>query len=457
MKFDFLYKIIKDKDRIKLGEEIEFKYLSDGLERIRGKAEALVFPLTTKEVSAVMKFAYDNNICVTPRGAGTGLVGATIPAKGGIVLDLSLMNKIVDLDQNNFTVTVEPGVLLKELQQFVEERGLFYPPDPGEKNASIGGNISTNAGGMRAIKYGVTRDYVRELEVTLADGRVVKLGSKTIKNSSGLDLKDLIIGSEGTIGIVTKALLKLIPKPKKNISVLIPFDSLRDGVNCVIKIIGENANPTAIEFMEKDVIVDSEKFLNLKFPCKLGEAYLLLTFDGDENFEIENSYNKVKKVALKSGALDFILLDNNEIINRTWKIRGALVTAVEAYSEQIPIDIVVPIDKIVDFIDFIKKLQKNYGIKIVSFGHAGDGNIHLCIVRNGMEEQLWNEKSHELLTELYDKTKEMNGLPSGEHGIGLSKKTYFRKVTDEINIELMKKVKEAFDQKGILNPGKVYL
>lgn len=457
MKFEFLYEIIKDKNRVKLGEEIEEKYLSDALERLKGEAEALVFPLTTEEVSAVMKFAYNNNIPVTPRGAGTGLVGATIPTKGGIVIDLSLMNRVLDLDENNFTITVEPGLLLKDLQGFVEERGLFYPPDPGEKNASIGGNISTNAGGMRAVKYGVTRDYVKELEVVFPNGSVTSLGSKTIKDSSGLDLKDLIIGSEGTLGIVTKALLKLIPRPKKNISALIPFDSLKDGVNAVIKIIKENANPTAIEFIERDVIKDAEKFLNLKFPCEVGKAYILLTFDGDEDFEIENSYSKVKKVAFESGALDFILLDNEEIINRTWRIRGALVTAVEAYSEQIPIDIVVPIDRIVDFIDFIKELQKRYGINIISFGHAGDGNIHLCIIRNGMEESKWEEKSHALLLELYNKSRELNGLPSGEHGIGLTKKVYFKKVTEEINIELMKNIKKVFDEKGILNPGKVYL
>lgn len=456
MNYNDLFHIIDDKNRIKLGKDIEDKYLSDALNRNKGEVDALVFPINTDEVSSIMKFAYENSIAVTPRGAGTGLVGATIPTKGGIILDVSLMKNILELDENTLTITVEPGILLNDLQKFVEERGLFYPPDPGEKNASIGGNISTNAGGMRAVKYGVTRDYVMGLEVVLADGSILNLGGKIIKNSSGLDIKDLIIGSEGTLGIITKAILKLIPKPKRSISTIIPFNSLEEGIDTVIKIIKKNANPTAIEFMEKDVIENAERFLNLKFPYDKGEAYLLLTFDGDEEFEIESNYNKVREAALQNNALDFILLDKKEDIERTWKIRGALVTAVEAVSEQEPIDIVVPIDRSADFINYTKAAEKEFGIKISSFGHAGDGNVHLCVIRNGMEESQWNEKSKLLLRALYRKGKELNGLPSGEHGIGLNKKPYFIDVTNEINVDYMRKIKKAFDEKGILNSGKSY-
>lgn len=457
MNYNYLYEFILDKDRVKLGKDIDEKYLSDGLNRIKGIANAIVFPLTTEEVSDVMKFAYKNNVNVTPRGAGTGLVGATIPVNGGIILDLSLMNNILELDENTLTITVEPGVLLKNLQEYVEERGLFYPPDPGEKNASIGGNISTNAGGMRAVKYGVTRDYVMSLEVVLAGGDIMNLGGKVIKNSSGLDLKNLVIGSEGTIAIITKATLKLIPKPKKSVSILVPFKSLQDATGAVIKIIKKNASPTAIEFIERDVIENAEKFLNLKFLASVGEAYLLLAFDGDEEFEIINNYNKVKKVCLENGALDFIILDKQEDIDRTWKIRGALVTAIEAVSEQEPIDIVVPINKTADFIDYTRIIEEKFGIRIRSFGHAGDGNIHLCVIRDDMEEAQWNEKSSLLLKELYKKGKELGGLPSGEHGIGLNKKPYFYQVTEDINIEYMRKIKKAFDEKGILNSNKLYI
>ena len=217
-----LYKIIKDKERVIIGN-VEDKYLTDTLCRLKGKADAVVFPLNTEEVSGILKFANENEIPVTPRGAGTNLVGSTVPLNGGIVLDLSKMNRILELDKETFTLTVEPGVLLKDVQSYVEERGLFYPPDPGEKTATIGGNISTNAGGMRAVKYGVTRDYVRGLEVVLADGQVIEIGKKVIKDSSGLSLKNLIIGSEGTLGVITKCMLKLIPKPKISLSVLVSF------------------------------------------------------------------------------------------------------------------------------------------------------------------------------------------------------------------------------------------
>ncbi|MBV4426421.1 FAD-binding oxidoreductase [Clostridium tyrobutyricum] len=456
MDFEKLSDIIKDENRIKIGTDIEDKYLSDALNRNKGKADVLIFPINTEEVSSIMKIAYENGIPVTPRGAGTGLVGATIPTRGGIILDLSLMKNIVELDENTLTVTVQPGILLVDLQKFVESKGFFYPPDPGEKNASIGGNISTNAGGMRAVKYGVTRDYVMGLEVVLADGTILNTGGKVIKNSSGLDIKDLIIGSEGTLAIITRAILKLIPKPKKSISAIIPFNSLKEGIDTVIKIIKKNANPTAIEFMESDVIENAERFLKLKFPSDRGKAYLLLTFDGDEEFEIESNYKKVKEVALENNALDFILLDKKDDIERTWKIRGALVTAVEAVSEQEPIDIVVPIDRSADFINYTKVAEKEFGIKISSFGHAGDGNVHLCVIRNGMEENLWNEKSRKLLKALYRKGKELNGLPSGEHGIGINKKPYFIDVTDKINVEYMRRIKKAFDEKGILNYGKSY-
>lgn len=456
MSYSYLFELIPDKKRVKIGADIEEKYLTDGLKRVKGSADAIVFPITTEEVSSILRFAYDNNIPVTPRGAGTGLVGATIPIRGSIVMDFSLMNNILELDENTLTVTVEPGVILKELQDYVEDKGLFYPPDPGEKTASIGGNISTNAGGMRAVKYGVTRDYVMGLEVVLANGDVLKLGGKVIKDSSGLDLKDLVIGSEGTLALVTKAILKLIPKPKSSISALVPFNSLKEGIEAVINVIKKNANPTAIEFMEKDVIENAENFLKVKFPYSKGEAYILLTFDGDEIFEIENNYNKVKEAVLEKGALEFILLDKKEDIDRTWQIRGALVTAIEAVSEQEPIDIVVPINRTADFINYTKLAEKQYGIKISSFGHAGDGNVHLCVIRNGMEEEQWKKKSKLLLRELYKKGKELQGLPSGEHGIGINKKTYFLEVTDSVNIQYMKRIKNALDEKRILNPNKVY-
>ena len=457
MIYNGLVNILKDKERIIDSDNINRDFLTDGLKRIYGEADVLVFPINTEEVSQVLKYAYKNNIKVTPRGAGTGLVGGTVPTERGIILDLSKMNKIINLDKSTFTVEVESGVVLNDLQQFVEKEGLFYPPDPGEKNATIGGNISTNAGGMRAVKYGVTRDYVRKLEVVLSNGTVINLGGDTIKNSSGLDLKDLFIGSEGTLGVITKAVLKVIPKPKKSISAIIAFNALDLGIKSVNEIIKENVNATAIEFIEKNVIENTEIYLNLKFPCSKGKAYLLLTFDGETDNEIELNYNKAKEVSMKSGAVDFIVLRNKKDINNTWQIRGALVKAVEAISEEKPVDIVVPINKIVEFIDFTKVLEENYKIQIVSFGHAGDGNIHLCVVRNGIEESLWREKSHNLLKELYSKCHELNGLTSGEHGVGITKKEYFLRNANNKNISYMREIKKVFDDKFILNNNKVYI
>ena len=451
-----LYEIIKDKERL-LIDNIEEKYLTDTLGRLKGRADAVVFPISTEEVSNIMKYAYENSMPVTPRGAGTNLVGSTVPTEGGIVLDLSKMNKILKIDKETFSAEVEPGVLLQDFQSYVENEGLFYPPDPGEKKATIGGNISTNAGGMRAVKYGVTRDYVRALEVVLANGDVVKLGENVIKDSSGLSLKNLIIGSEGTLGIITKCTLKLIPKPAISISALISFHSLQAGINTVINVIKENANATAIEFLERKVLELGEKYLNFKFPESDGKAYILLTFDGESVEEVKNNIKKVEKVAKNSGALSFLILEDEETISRVWKIRGALVKSVEAVSEQEPVDIVVPINKIAEFISYMNEVEQETKVQIVSFGHAGDGNVHLCVVRGNRDNETWEKDSHKVMNLAYKKAYELGGLPSGEHGIGITKKPYFIRKENEININMMKSIKMSLDDKNILNNNKVFI
>lgn len=451
-----LYEIIKDKDRV-ITEKIPAKYFTDTLERLTGKADAVVFPISTAEVSDILKYAYENDIPIVPRGAGTNLVGSTVPTQGGIVLDLSKMNRILELDTENFTATVEPGVVLQDFQAYVEAQGLFYPPDPGEKTATIGGNISTNAGGMRAVKYGVTRDYVRALEAVLSNGDVIEVGTKAIKDSSGLSLKHLIIGSEGTLAVITKCILKLIPKPSYSLSVLLPFDSLKSGINAVISIIKANANPTAIEFLEKKVVALGENFLKLAFPYSQAKAYILLTFDGDSMEEIRKNIEKVSQVAMKHAALTCLVLDDPETVSNVWKIRGSLVKAVEAVSEQEPVDIVVPINKTEEFIAYVNQLEMQLNIQTVSFGHAGDGNVHLCIVRGDKTEQIWQQDLDTIMNLIYAKAHELGGLPSGEHGIGISKKPYFIKQTADINIALMKQIKNALDNKNILNNHKVYL
>ena len=449
IKTDIL-QIIKDESRVVFDKQIEGRFLSDTLGRLVGKADALVFATSTEEVSALLKYADANKISVTPRGAGTNLVGSTVPQNGGIIIDFSKMNKILEFDADTFTATVESGILLKDFQAFVESKGFFYPPDPGEKSASIGGNIATNAGGMRAVKYGVTRDYVRGLEVVLADGSVTWVGSKNVKDASGLSLKNLIIGSEGTLAVITKCILKIIPKPEYSKSVLVPFADLESGISTVQKILFANANPTAVEFVERKVVELGEKFTGIKYPHPEAAAYLLLTFNGKQN-EVKENLEIIKKVVLQNGALDFVIPESPERLEEIWKVRGCLVKAVEATSEQEPVDLVVPIDKVAEFIEFVNKTQKKVGMQMVAFGHAGDGNVHLCVVRGSRSEEEWKTELQKNMECVYSKAYELGGLTSGEHGIGISKRHYFLKETKNTNLQMMNAIKTSLDPHHILN------
>lgn len=449
IKTDIL-QIIKDESRVVFDKQIEGRFLSDTLGRLVGKADALVFATSTEEVSGLLKYADANKISVTPRGAGTNLVGSTVPQNGGIIIDFSKMNKILEFDADTFTATVESGILLKDFQAFVESKGFFYPPDPGEKSASVGGNIATNAGGMRAVKYGVTRDYVRGLEVVLADGSVTWVGSKNVKDASGLSLKNLIIGSEGTLAVITKCILKIIPKPEYSKSVLVPFADLESGISTVQKILFANANPTAVEFVERKVVELGEKFTGIKYPHPEAAAYLLLTFDGKQN-EVKENLEIIKNVVLQNGALDFVIPESPERLEEIWKVRGCLVKAVEATSEQEPVDLVVPIDKVAEFVEFVNKTQKKVGMQMVAFGHAGDGNVHLCVVRGSRSEEEWKTELQKNMECVYSKAYELGGLTSGEHGIGISKRHYFLKETKNTNLQMMNAIKTSLDPHHILN------
>ena len=450
-----LKNIIPDESRL-VFDHIPPEYLSDTLGRRKGEASALVFVKSTEEVSKLLQYAHANKIPVTPRGAGTNLVGSTVPVDGGIILDLSQMNRILELDTETMTVTVEPGLLLQDLQAYVEEHGLFYPPDPGEKASSIGGNISTNAGGMRAVKYGVTRDYVRGLEVVTADGTVLTVGGKNVKDASGLSLKHLYIGSEGTLAVITKCILKVIPKPETSLSILVPYPDLKTGIGSVLSILRADANPTAVEFMERNVVKLGEDFSGVRYPCPEAGSYILLTFDGREG-EVAASAERIQALALSSGALDYILLTDPQQAADIWKVRGALVKAVEAVSEQEPVDIVVPINRTAEFIGYINQLEQSSGMRMVSFGHAGDGNVHLCVVRGDRDEETWQKELHENMDQAYHKAYQLGGIASGEHGIGISKRRYFLRETHWENLRAMNQVKDALDPLHILNDKKSYL
>lgn len=449
--------IVKDKERVFLKDEINEDYSHDELSATRFFPEAVVKVTSTEEVSAIAKYAYENDIYITARGSGTGLVGACVPVKGGIVLDFTAMNRILELDEENLTVTVEPGVLLMELSAFVEEHDLFYPPDPGEKTATIGGNISTNAGGMRAVKYGVTRDYVRALEVVLADGRVVNFGGKIVKNSSGYALKDLMVGSEGTLGIITKATLKLLPLPKKTISLLIPFTSLEKAIGTVPKIIKSKCIPTAIEFMQREVILNAEEYLNRPFPDSENDAYLLLKFDGNSTAEIEAYYESVAEICLAEGAVDIFISDTAERDEALWKARGAFLEAIKSStSDMDEVDVVVPRNKVNEMVEFSHKLQDKVGARIKSFGHAGDGNLHIYVLKDDLDEKDWMEKLNSAMDAMYQKARELEGEVSGEHGIGYAKKAYLAESVSATSLSLMRGIKAAFDPKGLLNPDKIF-
>ena len=445
-----------DRERLLFGDEINEEYSHDELTSERVYPSLVARVVSTEEVSKLMAYANEHHIAVTPRGAGTGLVGAAVAVERGLMIDTTLMNHVLELDEENLTLTVEPGLLLMELRSYVEERGFYYPPDPGEKSATIGGNISTNAGGMTAVKYGVTRDYVRGLEVVLADGTVLQLGGKVVKNSSGYDLKDMIIGSEGTLAFVTKAILKLLPLPKKNVSLLVPFPTLEQAIGTVPLIIKSKSVPTAIEFMEREVILDAEEFLGRKFPDNQADAYLLLKFDGNTMEEIASYYDDTAQICLDQGAIDILIADTEERSAPVWKTRGAFLEAIKAATSMMDeVDVVVPRSRVNDFVEFVHQLRQDIGIRIKSFGHAGDGNLHVYILRDDLSDEKWRELMRLAMKRMYAKARELQGQVSGEHGIGLVKRPYLKESLPEASLVLMRGIKQVFDPNNILNPHKV--
>ena len=438
--------IIKDPQRVVLQNAIPPLHLTDGLQLKYGQADILVYPKTTAEVVEVVKFANANNLNITTRGAGTNLVGSTIP-NGGIILDLSLMTNIVELDKQTFTVTVQPGILLQDLQQFVEQHDLFYPPDPGAKTATVGGNISTNAGGMRAVKYGVTRDYVQALEVVMADGSVLTIGSKNVKDNTGLALKHLFIGSEGTLGIITQCTLKLIAKPKVSQTFIVGFNTIEQAIANITTVL-HTLTPTALEFVERKVAQWGEQYSGFQFPLPNSQAYLIIMLDGADLQTIEQQR---QQLLANLGDCDFFVAEDSKQTNQIWTIRGSLVRAVEAVTQQDPIDIVVPINRIADFINFTKQLEVQTKVRMLAFGHAGDGNIHLCILRDDRDDHQWQSDLQLVHQALYQKCLELGGLPSAEHGIGTAKVSYYNDAIPATNRQLMRAIKQQFDPKNLLN------
>lgn len=450
-------KSIVDSNRVFVGDEISSDYGRDELGTVQQMPDVLVQVTSAEEVSNIMKYANERLIPVVPRGSATGLVGACVPIYGGIMIDTTKMNKILELDRENLTLTVEPGVLLMDIYSYVQPEGFFYAPDPGEKTATIGGNIATNAGGMRAVKYGVTRDWVRALEVVLPTGEIVQFGRKVVKDSTGYALKHLIIGSEGTLGIITKAILKLDPLPKESISLLVPFKTLEEGIEAVPVLVRSQVAPTAIEFFERDTIKFAEEFLGKRFPESKSDAYLLLTFDGNNKEAIEHNYREAAEICLNElGALDVLIVDTDERKDSVWSARGAFLEAIKASTTFMDeCDVVVPRSEVANFIKYTYQLSEEMGVRIPSFGHAGDGNLHIYICQDDLPKDIFEEKLDALFDKMYQHAAEVGGLVSGEHGIGYAKKGYMKEVLGEKSVELMRGIKQVFDPNNILNPGKV--
>ncbi len=443
-------------DDVIWGDAINPDYAHDELGGISRMPEVLVRVRSTEEVSAIMKLAWQRTIPVTVRGSGTGLVGAAVPLHGGILLETTKMNKILSLDENNLTVTVQPGVLLMELAAFAEEHDFLYPPDPGEKSATIGGNISTNAGGMRAVKYGVTRDYVRALTVVLPNGEIQTFGGAVAKNSSGYALKDLIIGSEGTLCVICEAVLKLIPLPKVSLSLLVPFPDMKTAIEAVPAIIRSKVTPTAIEYMSRDTILFSESYLGKKFPDTKNDAYILLTFDGNTDAQVDQDLSTVAELCLQIGALDAYIVDTEERKKSVWSARGAFLEAIKASTTEMDeCDVVVPGNQVDTFIKYTHQLAEEFNVRIPSFGHAGDGNLHVYICRDALNDEDWEQVKSDCFDRMYQKAVELGGLVSGEHGIGYAKREYLQRQYGATPIGLMQGIKRVFDEKNILNPGKV--
>ena len=450
-----LQAIVGEQD-VLTGEAINPDYAHDELGGVSQMPEVLVRVHSTEEISKIMRLAYARTIPVTVRGSGTGLVGAAVPIHGGILLETTKMNKILRLDEHNLTVTVQPGVLLMELAAFAEEHDFLYPPDPGEKSATIGGNISTNAGGMRAVKYGVTRDYVRSLTVVLPNGEIQTFGAAVAKNSSGYSLKDLIIGSEGTLAIICEAVLKLVPLPKVSVSLLVPFPDMKSAIEAVPHIIRSKVTPTAIEYMSRDTILFSESYLGKRFPDTKNDAYILLTFDGNTQTQVDTDMSVVADLCLQLGALDAYIVDTEERKKSVWSARGAFLEAIKASTTEMDeCDVVVPGNQVDTFIKFTHELAAEFQVRIPSFGHAGDGNLHVYICRDALSDADWETTKAAIFDRMYAKSVELGGLVSGEHGIGYAKREFMKRQYGPTPVALMQGIKRVFDEKNILNPGKV--
>ena len=453
----FFQKAISD-NNVFLDDKTLDEYSHDETEDLKFYPSIVLKPNNTNEISAIIKYCNERMIPVTPCGARTGLSGGSLPIMGGVVLSTENLNSIISIDERNMQATVEPGVINQIFRDTVEQKGLFYPPDPASKGSSfLGGNLAENSGGPKALKYGVTKDYVLNLEVVLPTGEIIWTGANVLKNSTGYDLTSLMVGSEGTLGVITKIVFKLISLPKKDITLLVPFDSAENACKAVSAIFICGITPSALEFIERDAIDWTIKYtdINMKIEDNV-QAHLLIEVDGNDIEQLYVDCEKISDVLNNFNCGNILIADSNEQKDRLWKMRRLVGEAVKSNSIYKEEDTVVPRAELPKLLKGVKKIGEKYGFQSVCYGHAGDGNLHVNIIKGDMSDKKWNNKLHKGIREIFTLTKNLGGTISGEHGIGLVQKPYIDIVFSKKEIEIQKEIKKIFDPNNILNPGKIF-
>lgn len=454
---DFFHKILPA-GSILTDEENISRCSSDETEDLVFPPEVILQPRDTAEISKIMAWCDEHKIAVTPRGAGTGLSGGALPIHGGVCLDMRRMNKIINIDIQNFQVITEPGIITEELQHAVMEHGLFYPVDPASRGSCfIGGNVSENSGGPRAVKYGTVKDYVLNLEVVLPNGEIIWTGANTLKNATGYNLTQLLVGSEGTLAIITKIVLKLIPYPTENLLMLVPFQKAEDAAIAVNKIMLAGYTPSALEFMERDALICALDFLGnstITVPDDI-QAHLLIEVDGNNKDVLFGEMEGIAGLMEQFPTGEILFAESSQQKTELWRLRRVVGEAVKSNSVYKEEDTVVPRAYLPELLKTVKAIGNKYGFSSVCYGHAGDGNLHVNIVKGNLSNTFWDNELSYAIREIFSYVHSVNGTISGEHGIGYVQRPYMDIVFNEVQMDLMRQIKHTFDPKGILNPGKV--
>ncbi len=458
------FESIIGKEFVIVDEEKRVAYSHDETEDFSFLPDVVLKPGTPQQISEIMKLCNEFRVPVTPRGGGTGLSGGALPVNKGVVLSMERFNKILQIDELNLQATVEPGVITEIFQNAVKEKGLFYPPDPASSGSCfIGGNVSENSGGPKAVKYGVTRDFVLNLEVVLPTGEIIWTGANVLKNSTGYNLTQLMCGSEGTLGIITKIVFKLKGLPQKSVLLLLPFVSNEEACKAIAEIFRAGISPSGMEFFEREAAMKTIHYCEKIYAAKVTtpfpenmDAYLLCELDGNDDDVLMKDAERVMQVVEQFQCGEILFADNASQKEELWKIRKNISPAVNAYSLTKAEDVVVPRANLPVFIVGIKEIGKKYGFNSVCYGHLGDGNLHINILKEQISDEDWSTKVVDGIGEIFKLGVKLGGTLSGEHGIGIAKRPYMHIAMQEANLNIMRGIKKVFDPNGILNPGKIF-